>query len=955
MVGAPPSPGGAASKDSVAPAAASAPATGNAPASADPTQAVTLPATPAQAGSEPVDAPLKAKPVAGKPKQLLVTLILNGEDQGLRFALRDGDRLLLDAKAIESLQTTPSTLGTQTFRNRDYVDPAIRFPGATVVLNDSEDKLTLTLPGNAFQKQVIRLNQLAPIVPLTSSPSAFLNYSLGASDQRVGSAYFDMGISKGTGIFRTSLSGGSLVKWQRGLTSYQQDDPAHLRRWTVGDQFVFSSDGLGGGASIAGVGLVRAFDLDPYLITLPQPSLSGVLQAPGTIDVYRNGVLVAQRQVNAGPFSLEQLGVGVGQNNVRVVIHDPFGGTRELSQSFYAVNNNLAKGLSEYAYQVGINSPQPGQTYQSNKPVLLARERWGLSDSWTVGYRVEAETHLTNAGLNADVRLPFGGLHVAAGASQSAGNRGTGATFNYSVSGARWSTAIGASQFSSGYRRLGDAAIEDLLRQVSRQPTYYPGFGLGDPTLGGNGLPGNGVPGGPTNPFFNPNDPLINPISPAQDLATSIAATRLLHQVYGTVGYSPFRRLLLQATYTRSKYADGRTDHVQSIGANLDLSWASIYAGYDNSKVQGQADKTISLNVTIPLGAQTVTLSRIARKDGTTTAADFQRSLPSDTGYGYSLHAEQGEQGTTESGNFSAQNRVMRFNAQAYNTAFGRSADAQVAGSVVFIGSELHFGRPLTSGYALVHVGDGLAGVPVIRENQEVGQTGKSGSFLVNDLLPFQNNQIAFDQKGVPAAYTMTTTERLVNVPRFGGTVVNFHVRPMRSIRGIFKVDDVPLAGAAITHVEVNDPKRKDESRDLEAPMGAKGNFYLEDVPAGHYDFTVLYQGRLAQCPVIVPANDTPVYNLKTVNCAWTGVPPEAAKVPTASTPGAEPSTATTDTTPAQEASAKAASDKAKATASPAPATTAPAPAAPLPPPSAPTLPSVPAAAASTATPPPLH
>lgn len=796
-----------------------------------------------------------------KPKQLLVSLTLNGQDLGLQFVLKVDDRILVDDGAFKNNNAqgqSNNDVGLVRFRNRQFVDPVQRFPGATIKLSSAEDKLTITLPGSAFGKQRIQLNQLAPIVPLTTRPSTFVNYSLGESNTGVGSAYLDGGVSVGTWLFHSSGSWSAASGWLRGVTSLQKDDPKHLRRWTLGDQFVYSSDGLGGGASIAGIGLQRAFDLDPYLITLPQPNLSGVLQAPGLVDVYRNGVLVAQRQVGAGPFSLEQLGIGVGQNNVRMVIHDPFGGTRELSQSFYAVSNNLAKGLTEYSYQLGINSPTPGQQYQTNRPVLLARQRWGVNSWLTAGYRLEAEKELENGGFNSDLRLPFGGLHLAAATSRaSTGARGKAINFSYTMSGQRWSAAVGGTAVSKGYRRLGDSALEQLLAQL-KSGGYL-------------------NPVDPNNPFAipGPNGQLIDPTNPAQSIQAAILAARLQRQAYATFSYSPLQRLIFQATATRSTYADGRTDKVFSVGANLDLSWASLYLGYDKTRVMNTNDRVINLTMTIPLGNDTATYSHLIRKDGSSDSADFQRSLPADTGIGYAVHLERAPSGLAETGDFQAQNRLGRLNAQVYNTPLGRSGNVQLAGSVVLIDHEVHFGRPLTSGYALVRVGDGLKGVPVIHENQPIGKTGSSGSLLVTDLLPYQNNQIGFDQSAVPAAYTMSQTETLVNVPRSGGTVVDFHVRPLKAIRGILEVNGHRLGGGAIVDVEGTPTKtQRPEKRHLDppSPMGSKGNFYLEDIPPGDWTLTALYHGRLARCPIMVPAHKAPVYRINDIHCAWTGV-----------------------------------------------------------------------------------
>ena len=120
------------------------------------------------------------------------------------------------------------------------------------------------------------------------------------------SVYLDGGFAMGRGLLRDNPYWSEATGFSRGLSRFEYDEPGSLQRWTVGDQTASSSDGLGGSALLGGIGVARAFDLNPYLITYPQPVFNGVLQAPGTIDIYQNGVLIGQRQVPAGPFSLAE-------------------------------------------------------------------------------------------------------------------------------------------------------------------------------------------------------------------------------------------------------------------------------------------------------------------------------------------------------------------------------------------------------------------------------------------------------------------------------------------------------------------------------------------------------------------------------------------------------------------------------------------------------------------------
>lgn len=908
------------------------------------------------------NAPVAEKAEPGeKPQKLLVDLVLNGDDRGVQFAMLEGKRVWLLASALSDLgaiNDNAGTTGVKEFQGKSFVDPSVRFPGATVALSDDQSKLTITLPGTAWATHRIMLNAREPLVPLTSSPSAFLNYSLGTTDKLSGSAYVNGGVSVGTAQLQTSTTWSPTQKWMLGQTFLSYDQPAQMRRWTLGDQNVIPTDGTGGGGSIAGIGLQRAFDLNPYLITLPQPNIAGVLQAPGTIEVYRNGMLIAVRPVPAGPFSLDQLGVGIGQNNVRVVVRDPFGGTQEINQSFYGVNNNLAKGLTEFSYQLGIAAPQPGYYYQPSRPELAMHQRWGVTDWATLGYRLEGERGLGNLGLDTDFRLPFGAIHLAgAGSHDSDHGNGWGGNFSYSVSGSRWNLSFGGSKFSDNYRKLGDKILEDT---INKGLGIYSQQGIQiQMALAALAATGQNTVGFTVDQLLNPANPAspLNPANPGHSLYTIptaselLAQTRLLHQEYVSAGVSPFRNTVVQATFTRSHYADGRTDVVKSIGATYDLRWASFYAGIDDSTIQRHNNRTVSFNVTVPLGQQTASFNHVTTKQSNTDSVDFQRSLPDGNGVGYTFHGQHDSlSGNSENATFSAQDRLGRVNVQLYNSSLGSSGQLQVAGSVVWIGNGLYLGQPLNgTSYALVKIGDDMKGVPVIRENQTVGKTGSSGTFLVPNLLPYQNNTMGFEQKDIPPSYTFQEHQRTVNVPRFGGTVVDFNVHPLRAARGRLLVDKTQMNGGTITLIKVLERKgEKPHDIKTDEPLGTKGNFFLQDLPEGRYELQVQWQGAQASCPITVPVTKSPIQDLKNIACTWVGAAPDVSALPgndrgvtDATTsppvtdgtsapatppPAAPPAGAPSNPTPKTPATPSPGSPKA-----PAPASSVPAPATPTP------------------------
>ncbi|MEN6540551.1 MAG: fimbria/pilus outer membrane usher protein [Mizugakiibacter sp.] len=728
---------------------------------------------------------------------MLLDLCVNGRCYGTSFVvLRDG-HYLVDADALARADLPTANAQVSIVADRRFIDVATLAAGAKAAMDAQGTRLDLVLPAEAWSAKQVAVNPGARRVAPAAVPSVYVNYAADVGSAGRSSLFLDGGLSRGVGALRSTASWTRDDGWRRGLTRYEYDDLEHMRRWTVGDQFAFSSDGLGGTALIGGIGVGRAFDLDPYLITFPQPTVSGVLQAPGTIDVYQNGVLVAQRAVGAGPFSLAGLGLGPGSNDVRVVVHDPFGGTRELQQSFYGATAALAPGLSEFAFQLGAERPsQDSGRYDGDRPALLARQRWGITDWLTAGYRVEAGKDLVNAGPSADIRLPVGYLHAALAASRADGASATGQAFAYDYTGRSFGFSTGVQLYGRDYRRLGD----------------------------------------------------------------EFAFARVRSQRYANASWSPFERLTLQASLGLATYADGQRQRSQGLSGSVRLGYgATLLLALTRTRTNEEATDTQAFaNLVIPFGRSSFGVNATHDDFGTSYGVSAQRSLPSDTGYGYAVDASHGPDGLAGRAELDYQNAYARVAAIGTRFAGQSGGDLLVSGSLLALDGRVFAGRPLEGGYALVEV-PGMEGVDVTRENQSVGRTDGRGDVLVPGLLPYQANRIGLDQADVPAQYAVGATAESVSVPRFGGTVVRFDVHPLQAVRGQLMLDG---AGVRYGTLELDAA-----GATLRSPVGADGSFYFGDLAAGRYVARLHHEGSYARCALEVPASQAPIRNLGSVAC----------------------------------------------------------------------------------------
>ncbi|SRR5579883_79259 len=734
-------------------------------------------------------------------ERLLAELCVNGGCHGTAFVVIRNGHVLVDADALKRAKVQLDGVAPIEVSGHDFIDLSALDRGSTLQFDDTRTRLDLTLPAAAFSAHTLDLGSASHRMVPPSTTGAYLNYAVDAATHGQSSLYFDAGMTHGTSLLATTAQWTQQRGWSRGMTHYDYDDVPHLRRFTVGDQFAYSSDGLGGAALIGGFGIARAYDLDPYLITFPQPTIAGLLQAPGTIDVYKNGVLVGQREVGAGPFDLAGLGIGPGTNDVRVVVHDPFGGTRVLNQNFYGASQSLAPGLSEFAYQVGLERPSPEQDgYESDEPVLLARQRWGFTDRITAGYRLEASRGLMNVGPNVDLRLPFGYLHLALAASEDHGSNGHAETAAYQIIGHALSFNAGVSLFSSGYRRLGD-----------------------DSTT------------------LHPRDAR-----------------------YLSIGYTPFQRVSVFANVDSTHYENGVRQRGVGIGGSVNLGYGSslILSLAHRMDRPGANDNQALLNFVIPLGRDDFSFNASHAQGQTTYGVSAQRSLPSDTGYGYALDAQHDDSGFYGRGEFDYQNAYGRI--AVIGSRFPGSEDASVllSGSVIALGGRVFAARPLDTGYALVQVPD-MAGIEVTRENLPVGRTDSHGDLLVPGLLPYQANRIGIDQSSVPVTDAIGTTEVTTSVPRFGGSVVRFDVHPLRAVKG-----RASIAGA---HASLGTLRIEIAGTPVISPIGLDGGFYFADVPAGDYAALLRNDGQDARCELHVPERKSPVFDIGEISCTPIG------------------------------------------------------------------------------------
>lgn len=294
------------------------------------------------------------------------------------------------------------------------------------------------------------------------------------------------------------------------------------------------------------------------------------------------------------------------------------------------------------------------------------------------------------------------------------------------------------------------------------------------------------------------------------------------------------------------------------LGGRFNLSLTLAHAQVSRVPV----DNSAFLAVTMALGPRTAaTASVAAERRGTTEAVQIQRSLPYGEGFGYLVQGAAGAQ-PVNIADVQYQGRYGLYEIDVIHTPGDTQTTVSASGAIVAIGGRVLPTRPIQDSYALIRV-PGVAGVTGTLSHQSVGKTDARGDLLVPNLLSYYGNALGIDDQDIPLDYSVAATERIVAPAYRGGAVVAFPVKRLQAFTGTLEVrrgdtvivpayGDLTVSGGGVT---------------VDSPLGARGEFYLEGLPAGG-DVTVTYEGGVCRFKMTAPASQERFVRLGKLTCA---------------------------------------------------------------------------------------
>lgn len=715
-------------------------------------------------------------------ENLVVNITANSVSKGDFFVIRnERDEFFVKAADFPAIGIQlPAGLGID-MAGEGYV-PLKTLSGLSVTFDEEKLSLILVAPVKLLPKTIMDMSSASPSREGVYSPkenSAFLNYAINyIYNNPDGFQSFTLvdklGLRSGEFFFITDsqyTKTESSSDFIRLMSSLTYERPKDLQWITFGDMFA-SSGNLGSTINIGGIGISKAYQMDPYLIRQPTLNLTGTAALPSQVDIYVDGVLTGRERVSPGQFQMSNLNYYGGSRNVELVVRDAFGNEQRFHYPAYFTSDLLKQGLHDYSYNFGLLRQQYGvQSNVYSKPAFSVFHRYGVTDYWTIGARGEAADDIYNGGIQTSYLIPQAGVVTLdfAGSSASFGT-GWAMSFSHSYQKGRFGSNLLFTKYTEDY-----ATIDSSL--LTEKFNYVAGCGVSYTTENWGAI---------------------------------------------SLGYSE------QNTYNAGSRQVASASYTYNLTKSLTL-------GITTQAVRDATPGTdyqilVSLNFYSPKNIQ-VSAQYQATRDGNTETVQVIKYQPTGEGWGYNALLTKNvssSSGTTELFNPHVQYNgpYGTYTLDSYFQRGDISSDSYnlgAAGALVYTEGFFGLTRPVNDSFSFVMV-DKLPGVAVNVNNEEIGKTDSSGRIIIPTMRSYNVNQINFEANNVPMDYNISGVNTNVLPSLWSGSCINFDVTKVQAVTGFIFVSQkgkiIPLEFYEVTMI-VN-------GKEFKFPTGRGGEFYFE-------------------------------------------------------------------------------------------------------------------------------
>ncbi|MGI4852290.1 MAG: fimbria/pilus outer membrane usher protein [Janthinobacterium lividum] len=224
-----------------------------------------------------------------------------------------------------------------------------------------QQKLWLTIPADKFNENKVNgLQNISKASLGMNEAGSYINYDMstqsiqGMNMQGLSGLselvhFNSKGYGSTSGIIYKNNRQQQLTRLD---TNWTYDQPEHHASWRFGDS-ISRSDDWGGSARFAGIQWATDYTFQSNFLTFPTPSIKGESAVPSNLDIFVNDALQLSKQVDRGPFGINDLPVVNGQGNVTVVTKDILGRRQEVVIPYYVNQDLLKMGLQDYSFEAG--------------------------------------------------------------------------------------------------------------------------------------------------------------------------------------------------------------------------------------------------------------------------------------------------------------------------------------------------------------------------------------------------------------------------------------------------------------------------------------------------------------------------------------------------------------------------------------------------------------------------
>jgi outer membrane usher protein len=757
-------------------------------------------------------------------------LTLAGVDRGVVIALVLDDDIWLPVDvlrdaAIKFPESAIHNVGGIAYISLKALAPAVTYTYSPADLSLNvriANAAALGAPGTSVDLSSAH-SQTQPPHAVTSG---FLSYDVTESLAKLSPSqlggFFDAGFSNNTGRFDATNELDS-TGFHRGLYAFTFDNNQDMSTLVVGDYQAVSSNQLTSNLVIAGLSVSRNFNLQPDFIRNPTPTFSGTALSPTEADIYVNGVLYQTVQLQPGPFQLQNLNLPVGANVTQIVLHDAFGNVTQYGTAFYGAQEVLAKGISDYDYQVGFARLNPFGVNDVYGPLAaVASYRLGFTNAFTAGGAFEASQGIVDGGPSVSARMPIGQVDLGAAVSDARGVTGQAGGATYSFVSGRISAQAAVLLRSNDYATIALPISSDRSTAAT-----YESFGYR------------------FSPFVNidlSHTDTHNRDSGPSDQLTSAVNFRTGGQESWTVSLARNR------------------------GSFFTLNALPPTGEAPNESGPEQNTWTAGVAVAINVGRTGYLQAQTSDAAGlTTTAVSYTKSAANSPGQlGYTATAQLG--GGQSSFFENAQYNADYFDAQEQVTdaAGGSSALVGLSGALAFFKEGVFFTRPLQNAYGLVDI-SGPGGLPVLLNGVAQGTTDNRGYIVVPNMTPYIDNRVEVGGLETMPEFQADATEKIVVPRNESAGAIDFSVSKVQLFVGTLVVrQGAKVFPPRYGVLQLSGPG----GTSLSSDVGENGEFFFESLKPGTYRGTITY-GAEPPCSfnLVVPTSNSFKVDLGVQTC----------------------------------------------------------------------------------------